>query len=298
MKSQSGETASPLASAKTDLKARIEAAAALIRSRTRLSPRIGITLGTGLEGLAGQIDVETRIPYAEIPGFPESQGMFHKGNLIVGRLGSQPVVALEGRYHFYEGHTLEEITLPVRVLKALGVQVAIFSNAAGGLNPHFQKGDIMLIADHINLMGVNPLIGPNDDELGPRFPDMCEPYDLELLGRLEAIALSSGVRVARGVYAALTGPCLETRAEYRYLRIIGADAVGMSTVPEVIVAVHAGLRVAGISCITDLCLPDALEPVVVEEILRVAAEAEPKMTRLVRELVETLEPESAAKPQA
>jgi len=270
----------------SSLRARIEEAAAAIRRRSRIAPRFGITLGTGLGGLVREIQVEARIPFQEIPHFPEPRVTSHSGSLVLGSLGGKPVAALEGRYHVYEGYTLEEITLPIRVLKALGVECAIFSNAAGGLNPTFRSGDIMIIADHINLMGVNPLIGPNDDELGPRFPDMCEPYDAKLQAELEAIALENGIRAPLGVYSALTGPCLETRAEYRFLRTIGADAVGMSTVPEVIVAVHAGLRVAGISCITDLCLPDALKPVKIEEILRVAGEAEPKMTLLVRRLIE------------
>lgn len=267
------------------LKERVDAVVALIRSRSEARPRFGITLGTGLHRLADEIDVETRISYAEIPGFPETAGMFHSGNLVLGKLEGREIVALEGRYHYYEGYTLEEITLPVRVLKELGVEIAIFSNAAGGLDPGFRKGDLMLLDDHINLMGVNPLIGPNDDRLGPRFPDMCAPYDPVLLRLLESAAEERGIRARRGIYAALTGPCLETRAEYRFLRMIGADAVGMSTVPEVIVAVHAGLRVAGISCITDLCLPDALQPVNIEEILEVAAAAEPKATALVKDLV-------------
>jgi purine-nucleoside phosphorylase len=270
------------------LKKKIHEAVDAIQSRTKLKPRVGITLGTGLGGLTKEIDVETRIPYSEIPNFPEARVTSHQGHLVLGKLAGKPVVALEGRYHFYEGYSLEEITLPVRVMKALGVEIAIFSNAAGGLNGNFQAGDVMIITDHINLMGVNPLIGPNDDSLGPRFPDMCEPYDLKMAACLEALALESRVRAWRGVYAALTGPCLETRAEYRFLRAIGADAVGMSTVPEVIAAVHAGLKVAGLSCITDLCLPDALKPVKIEEILRVAAQAEPKITLLVRRLVETL----------
>jgi purine-nucleoside phosphorylase len=270
------------------LRERIEEAAGFIRARWPLLPRVGITLGTGLGGLAREIEADLRIPYTEIPWFPRTDGMFHSGVLVLGHLSGRAVAALEGRYHVYEGYTLEEITFPVRVLKALGVDVAVFSNAAGGLNPQFRRGDIMLIADHLNLMGINPLIGPNDDRIGPRFPDMAEPYAEDLLGRMEDLALAAGIRVHRGVYAALTGPCLETRAEYRFLRTIGADAVGMSTVPEVIVAVHAGLRVVGISCITDLCLPDALRPVNLEEILRVAAESEPKMTALVRGLVGTL----------
>ena len=269
------------------LRKKVDEAVASIQSRTKLKPRFGITLGTGLAGLSREIDVETRLPYAEIPNFPEPRVTSHQGSLVLGKLAGRPVIALEGRYHFYEGYSLEEITLPVRVMRALGVEVAVFSNAAGGLNPNLQTGDILIIADHINLMGVNPLIGPNDDVLGPRFPDMCEPYDLKIVSSLEAFALDSGIRALRGVYAALTGPCLETRAEYRALRTLGADAVGMSTVPEVIVAVHAGLKVAGLSCITDLCLPDALKPVKIEEILQVAARAEPKITRLVRRLIET-----------
>ncbi|MBI4600986.1 MAG: purine-nucleoside phosphorylase [Planctomycetes bacterium] len=268
------------------LRLRVEAAAAAVRARSRTSPRFGITLGTGLGGLTREIEVEARIPYKEIPGFPEPRVTSHDGTLVLGTLAGQPVAALEGRYHFYEGYSLEDITLPVRVLKALGVETAVFSNAAGGLNPAYRAGDIMVISDHLNLMGVNPLVGPNDEALGPRFPDMCEPYHLGLAAGLEAIALEHRIRAHRGVYAALTGPCLETRAEYRFLRTAGADAVGMSTVPEVIVAVHAGLRVAGISCITDVCIPDALKPAVIEEILRVAGETEPKMTLLVRKLIE------------
>ena len=264
----------------------VRLAAEAIRARSNTEPRYGITLGTGLGGLAQQIEVESTIPYAEIPGFPSSTTVSHAGQLILGQLGGQPVIALEGRFHAYEGYSLEEITLPVRVLKALGVEVAIFSNAAGGLNPLFDQGDLMIITDHINLMGLNPLIGPNDDALGPRFPDMCDPYDLELARTLEELALENGITLRRGVYVALTGPCLETRAEYRFLRIIGADVVGMSTVPEVIVAVHSGLKVVGLSCVTDVCLPDALKPVDIEEILRVAAAAEPKMSQLVIGLLE------------
>ncbi len=243
-----------------DLKLKVECAAEAIRSRTPLSPRFGITLGTGLGGLAARIEDAVRIPYAEIPSFPEPRVMSHHGALVLGRLGGQPVAALEGRYHYYEGYTLEEITLPLRVLKELGIEVAVFSNAAGGLNPQFRTGDIMVIEDHINLMGVNPLIGPNDDHLGPRFPDMIEPYDRRLLQSIEDLALEMGLRTHRGVYAAMTGPNLETRAEYRMLRTLGADAIGMSTVPEVLVAVHSGLRNVGLSCITDMCLADALHP--------------------------------------
>jgi purine-nucleoside phosphorylase len=264
----------------------VAAGAKAIRERARISPRFGIVLGTGLGGLSREIEVHARIPYDSIPFFPEPRVASHAGAIVLGMLGGQPVAALEGRYHYYEGYSLAEITLPIRVLRALGVEVLVLSNAAGGLNPNFRIGDIMIISDHLNLMGVNPLVGPNDEALGPRFPDMCEPYDLALAGRLEEIALEAGIRVHRGVYAAMTGPCLETRAEYRFLRQIGVDVVGMSTVPESIVAVHAGLRVVGISCVTDVCLPDALKPVRIEEILRVAQEAEPKMTVLIQRLIE------------
>lgn len=271
----------------SSLREKVETAAWAIRETSKLTPRFGITLGTGLGGIVREMDIESRLPYPTIPGFPEPRVMSHDGNLILGTLAGQPIAVLEGRYHYYEGYTLEEITLPVRVLKKLGVELAVFSNAAGGLDPAFQKGELMVITDHINLMGVNPLIGANDESLGPRFPDMCEPYDMETVRRLQALALEEKISVQTGVYAGLTGPCLETRAEYRFLRTIGADAVGMSTVPEVIVAVHSGLKSVGISCITDICLPDALEPVNIEEILKVAAEAEPCLTRLVMRLVES-----------
>lgn len=271
----------------SDLRERIDRAAEAVRERWGETPEFGITLGTGLGGIVRQMDVEVRIPYPEVPGFPEARVTSHEGNLLLGRLAGRRVIAMEGRYHFYEGYSLDEITLPVRVMQALGVRLAIFSNAAGGLDPQLRRGDILLITDHINLMGVNPLIGPNDDRVGPRFPDMSRPYSPEATARLEEIALSEGIRARRGVYVALTGPCLETAAEYRFLRMIGADAVGMSTVPEVIAAVHAGLPSVALSCITDLCLADALQPVDLPEILRVAAEAEPRIMRLVTEFVRT-----------
>ncbi len=272
----------------TGLYDRVMAAAAAIEKRLPARPATGIILGTGLGGLASEIEGAVRIPYADIPHFPHPRVQSHQGNLIAGSIAGKPIVAMEGRCHFYEGYTLEELTLPVRVMRAVGVGTLVVSNAAGGLNPHHEKGDLLLIDDHINLMGVNPLIGPNDDRLGPRFPDMCRPYDPELLRLAESIALEEGIRVHRGVYVGLTGPCLETRAEYRLLRSCGADAVGMSTVPEVIVGVHAGLKILGISCITDLCLPDALEPVSVEEIIAVAGRAEPKITLIVCRLIEKL----------
>ncbi len=266
---------------------RVDAAAKAIRASSRIRPTVGVVLGTGLGGFEGEIEVETRIPYTDVPGFPPLRMVSHEGMLTLGTIAGRGIILMEGRYHYYEGYTLEEITFPVRILQKLGVELAVFSNAAGGLNPAYQAGDLMLIDDHINLMGVNPLVGPNDDRLGPRFPDMCEPYDGNALRQMEEIARVEGIRVHRGIYVALTGPCLETRAEYRFLRAIGADAVGMSTVPEVIVAVHSGLRAFGISCITDRCIPEELKPVNIDEILKVAAEAEPKMRRLVRRLIET-----------
>jgi len=266
---------------------RIEAAAAAIEGATRVRPRFGVVLGTGLGGFERDVQVDARIPYSKVPGFPPLRAVSHEGTLTLGTIGGRGVILLEGRYHFYEGYGVDAVTFPVRVMRRLGVELAVFSNAAGGLDPAYRPGDIMLIDDHINLMGVNPLIGPNDDRLGPRFPDMCRPYDPAALEKAEAIARAEGIPVHRGVYAALTGPCLETRAEYRFLRTIGADAVGMSTVPEVIVAVHGGLRAFGISCITDRCIPEELKPVDIREILRTAAVAEPKMRRLVRRLIES-----------
>lgn len=271
----------------TDLYDRIEEAARAIRERVTGEPTVGIVLGTGLGNLASRIEDRQEVPVSEIPHFPTPRVVSHAGNLIVGRLGGKTVVALEGRCHFYEGHDLESITLPIRVFRSLGCDRVVLSNACGGLNPLHAKGDLLIIDDHINLMGVNPLIGPNDDRLGPRFPDMSAPYDPAGIARAEEIALEEGIRAHKGVYLALTGPCLETRAEYRMLRTLGADVVGMSTVPEVIVAVHEGLRVFGISCITDLCLPDNLQPVSVEEIIAVANEADPKISRIVTRLIET-----------
>jgi len=266
---------------------RVREAALAIRDRARIRPRFGVVLGTGLGGFAREVDQGIRIPYEEIPHFPPLRAISHTGVLTLGMVGDRPAALLEGRYHLYEGYSPEEVTFPVRVLKELGVELAIFSNAAGGLNPAYRAGDIMLIDDHINLLGSNPLVGPNDERLGPRFPDMFEPYDRKALRAAEEAARSEGLAIHRGVYAAMVGPCLETRAEYRFLRAIGADAVGMSTVPEAIVAVHSGLRAFGLSCITDRCVPEELKPVDIEEILRIAAEAEPKISRLVRRLIQT-----------
>jgi purine-nucleoside phosphorylase len=271
-----------------ELHLEIAAAANAVQERWPKRPKVGIVLGTGLGGFVAEIAVDTIIPYSEIPNFPESTVMSHTGQLVCGMLGETPVVAMEGRFHYYEGYTMQQITFPIRVIRQLGAEVLILSNACGGMNPQFSKGDILLIEDHINLMGDNPLRGRNDDKLGPRFPDMCWPYDRELLVMAERVALEEGIRAHRGVYVAVTGPNLETRAEYRFLRAIGADVVGMSTVPEVIVAVHAGLRIVGFSIITDTCLPDALQPAEIADIIRTANEAEPKLRTLVRRVVAAL----------
>jgi purine-nucleoside phosphorylase len=267
---------------------RVQAALAVVRQRAALKPDAGIILGTGLGGLADEISVESSIPYEEIPGFPLSTVESHAGRLLLGRLGNRPVVALQGRFHRYEGYGLSEVTFPVRVMHALGARVLIVSNACGGMNPLWNPGDLVLLSDHINLLGDNPLIGSNDERLGPRFPDMSAPYDVELRGLARAVALELGIGLREGVYVAVPGPNLETRAEYRMLRMMGADVVGMSTVPEVIVAAHAGMRTVGISIITDQCLPDALEPADIERIIQTARRAEPLLTRLITGLVERL----------
>ena len=253
-----------------------------------MAPGIGIILGTGLGGLAKEIIAEVVVDYAEIPHFPLSTVESHSGKLIFGKLGKQQVVAMQGRFHYYEGYTMQQVTFPVRVMKFLGVHTLLISNAAGGMNPQFSRGSIMIITDHINLLGDNPLIGPNDDTLGPRFPDMSEPYNRQLIALAEKIALDQRIRTERGVFVAVPGPNLETRAEYRFLRLIGADAVGMSTVPENIVANHMGMRVLGFSIITDECFPDSLQPANVEEIIAVAARTEPKLTAIMKGVVEHL----------
>ncbi len=268
-----------------ELLERIDSAVEVIRSRSDVEPRVAIILGTGLGGLAEDINARATIPYEEIPNFPVSTVESHSGRLLIGHLAGQPVVAMQGRFHRYEGYTLQQVTFPVRVMRDLGAEILIVSNACGGMNPMWDVGDLMLIADHINLLGDNPLIGPNADELGPRFPDMSEPYDLRLQRLAIEVARDERLTLRRGVYAAVAGPNLETRAEYRFLRMIGADVVGMSTVPEVIVANHGGMRVLGVSIITDQCLPDALRPASVEEIIRVAAGAEPSLTLLIERVV-------------
>jgi len=253
-----------------------------IQARTTFSPDVAIILGTGLGGLANEIERPTRIPYTDIPGFPRATVESHAGQLLLGTLSGQRVVAMQGRFHRYEGYSLQQIALPVRVLHALGARTLIVSNACGGMNPLWSPGDLMLLADHINLLGDNPLVGPNDDTVGPRFPDMSAPYDSGLRATARAVALELGITLREGVYVAVTGPSLETRAEYRMLRTIGGDVVGMSTVPEVITAVHMSMRVLGLSIITDECLPDALAPVTLDRIIAVAGEAEPRLTALIR----------------
>lgn len=264
-----------------ELYGQIEDACAFIKAQWNRQAHAGIILGTGLGPLVEQVDVEAMIDYESIPHFPKSTATSHRGRLVCGNLCGLPIMAMEGRFHMYEGYPLKQITLPVRVMKALGAELLIVSNAAGGMNPFFKGGDIVVIEDHINLMGDNPLIGINDDRLGPRFPDMCEPYDLALVDKAMEIARSENIVAHKGVFVAVAGPNLETRAEYRFLRAIGADLVGMSTVPEVIVAVHCGLRTIGFSVVTDMCLPDALEPADVAKIIAVANAAEPKLRALV-----------------
>lgn len=259
-----------------------------LRTKNQSNPTVGIILGTGLGGLVKEIKIETIIDYSDIPHFPVSTVESHKGKLIFGTLGGKNIVAMQGRFHYYEGYTMQQVTFPVRVMKFLGVKTLLISNAAGGMNPLFSKGDIMLIADHINLLGDNPLIGHNDDELGPRFPDMSEPYSKELITLAEKTALDLKLRLQKGVFVAVSGPNLETRAEYRFLRSIGADVVGMSTVPEVIVAVHQSMQVLGFSIMTDECFPDALKPVSLQEVIAVANEAEPKLTAIMKEVVARL----------
>ncbi len=268
-----------------DLYEKIHEARDVIAKRWAGKPRVGIILGTGLGGFAEDIQAEATIPYGDVPHFPQSTVQSHAGRLVCGTVAGKSVMAMEGRFHFYEGYSLQQITFPVRVMKSLGCEVLIVSNACGGMNPQWAKGDIMLIDDMINLMGDNPLIGKNDDRLGPRFPDMSQPFDANLIALAQRIALEERITVHKGVFVAVTGPNLETRAEYRFLRAIGADVVGMSTVPEVIVAVHCGLRTLGLSVITDMCLPDALHPCVLEDILATAAVAEKKLRVLVRRVV-------------
>ncbi|MCX6278413.1 MAG: purine-nucleoside phosphorylase [Bacteroidetes bacterium] len=248
-------------------------------------PEIGIILGTGLGGLVNEIAIETTIPYKLIPNFPVSTVIGHQGQLIFGKMGGKNIVAMQGRFHYYEGYSMQEITFPVRVMKFLGINLLILSNASGGVNPEFEVGDIMVIEDHINLMKDNPLIGKNEDEIGTRFPDMGCPYDTALIEKAFEIAKKQNIKLQKGVYAAVSGPTFETPAEYRYIRIIGADAVGMSTVPEVISARHMGLKCFAVSVISDLGVPGKIETITHEHVIDAASAVEPVMTRLIRELV-------------
>ena len=259
-----------------------------IRQRISLKPSVGVILGTGLGGLGEKIESPQALPYEGLPHFPRSTVEGHKGQLVFGRIGGKPVVVMEGRFHVYEGYTPQQVTYPVRVMRALGAETLVASNAAGGMNSAFSAGELMVISDHINLMGVNPLIGPNDERLGVRFPDLSAPYDPKLIELAKKVAQRKQIRLQQGVYVAVSGPNLETRAEYKFLRGIGADAVGMSTVPEVIVAVHGGMRVLAVSCITDLCIPETLKTASMKEILHVANEAEPKLTTLIHDCIEQL----------
>ena len=260
----------------------------VIRKKTNKNYEIGIILGTGLGGLVNEISIEHEIDYSDLPHFPLSTVESHNGKLIFGKINGKDIVAMQGRFHYYEGYSMQQITYPVRLMKFLGVGTLLVSNACGGMNPIYRRGDVMLMLDHINLLGDNPLIGKNEDELGPRFPDMSEPYNYELIKLAEEVALQNKIKVQKGVYVAVPGPNLETRAEYRFLRAIGADVVGMSTIPENIVANHMGMKVLGISVVTDECFPDSLKPAKVEEIIATAMAAEPKMTLIMKEVIKKL----------
>jgi purine-nucleoside phosphorylase len=261
---------------------------AFIQSRTSLQPIAGIILGSGLGGLVNDLDVELSLPYEEIPHFPVSTVKGHGGKLLFGKLNQQPVVMLSGRFHYYEGYNMQEVTYPVRVMKKLGASVLFVSNAAGGMNPDFKVGDLMIINDHINLFPEHPLRGKNDEQMGPRFPDMTEPYSHKLIQSAKKIAELQQIHVHEGVYIGLQGPTFETKAEYKYLRVIGGDTVGMSTVPEVIVAKHMGMDVFGMSVVTDLGIRDEMNVITHEEVLEAAQAAAPKMALIVKELIATL----------
>ena len=270
------------------LKQKIDETLSVIHKHTKENYPIGIILGTGLGGLVKEINVSHQIDYGDLPHFPLSTVESHHGKLIFGSIADKNIVAMQGRFHFYEGYSMQQITYPVRVMKYLGVKTLLVSNACGGMNPQYRKGDIMLMVDHINLLGDNPLIGKNEDELGPRFPDMSEPYSLELISLAEKVAFENNIKVQKGVYVAVPGPNLETKAEYKFLREIGADVVGMSTIPENIVANHMSMKVLGISIVTDECFPETLKPVNVEEIIATAMAAEPKMTLIMKEVIKRL----------
>ncbi|HEY0985262.1 purine-nucleoside phosphorylase [Schlesneria sp. T3-172] len=264
----------------------INEATTYLRKIWQGTPKVGLILGTGLGGLAEQIEQQASIPYSEIPHFPVSTAPTHAGRLVCGLLRGKSVIAMEGRFHYYEGYSLEQVTFPVRVMRALGAEVLLVTNAAGGINPQLDLADLVILEDHINLMPDNPLRGVNDDRLGPRWPDLCEPYTRSLIQIARASALEEGIHLHKGVFVAVPGPNLETRAEYRMLKAMGADVVGMSTVPEVLVAVHGGMKVLGFSVVTDLCLPDHLEPADVPKILANAAIGGEKLARLIPRVIE------------
>jgi len=266
----------------------IQAAVSLIRQSWSGQARVGLILGTGLGGLTEQIEIQASIPYGEIPHFPVSTAPSHAGRLVCGLLHGVPIVAMEGRFHYYEGYSLQQVTFPVRVMKALGADTLLVTNAAGGINPQLDLADIVVIEDHINLMPDNPLRGVNDDRLGPRWPDLCEPYSRRLIGVARSAGLELGIHIHKGVFVAVPGPNLETRAEYRMLKALGADVVGMSTVPEVLVAIHGGMQVLGFSVVTDICLPDHLEPVEISKILANAAVGGQKLAKLIPKVIEQL----------
>jgi purine-nucleoside phosphorylase len=270
------------------LRQQLTAAAEHVRNGTRYDARVGLILGTGLGDVVSAIEIDDELAYDDIPYMPAPTAVSHAGRLICGRLAGQRVMALQGRYHHYEGCTLQQVALPVRLLHRLGVRTLVLSGACGGMHPLWRAGELVVLSDHLNLMGDSPLVGPNLDELGPRFPDMSEPYDRKLQELALAAALELGILLRRGVYAAVPGPNLETRAEYRMLRAWGADVVGMSTVPEVLAARHAGMRVLAISIITDQCLPDALEPTDIDTIISTAARAEPVLARLITAVLERM----------
>lgn len=271
-----------------NLKEKIKQSVDFIKSKSKIEPKIGIILGTGMGGLADKIKNADVISYENIPNFPVSTVESHKGNLHLGELGGKKVFVMQGRFHFYEGYSMKEITFPIRVMKALGVTTLIVMNASGSMNPLINAGNLVLITDHINMMGDNPLIGKNYDDLGPRFPDMSEPYSRRLIKIADEVALENKIKVNKAVIIAVTGPCLETAAEYRFFRRVGADIITMSTIPEVIVAVHSGMEVLGISTVTDNCLPDALKPADINDIIKVANAAEPKLNVLVPAILEKI----------
>jgi purine-nucleoside phosphorylase len=263
----------------------IDEAAAFVRERQPLAPRVGVICGTGMGALAEKVQDRIVVPYDQIPHFPVSTVESHKGNLMLGTLAGKPVMVMQGRFHFYEGYAMKQVTFPVRVMKALGCEALVVMNATGSMNPLIPRGAIVLVDDMINFMGDNPLLGPNDERLGPRFPDMSQPYDKALRQILREVALEAKIRLHEGVMIAVAGPNLETRAEYRAFRRLGADIVTMSTVPETLVARHAGMRVVALSTVTDNCLPDALEPAILDEIIAVAQAAEPRLEKLVMGLL-------------